>query len=60
MRAARRGALASAALFGGLTVLAAVITPPLTSNVPQLDLPARAALALFSLPGLALLGAGLT
>ena len=60
MRAARRGALASAALFGSLVVIAAVISPPLTSNVRQLDLPAGAAMALFSLPGLALLGAGLT
>jgi hypothetical protein len=60
MRAARRGALASAALFGSLVVVAAVITPPLTSSVPQLDLPAGAAMALISLPGLALLGAGLT
>jgi hypothetical protein len=60
MRAARRGALAAAAIFGGLVVIAAVITPPPTSNVPQLDAQARAMFAVFSIPGLALLGAGLT
>src|SRR5436190_12668264 len=60
MRAARRGALAAAAIFGSLVVVAAVIAPPLTSNVPQLELPGGAMVALFSLPGLALLGAGLT
>jgi hypothetical protein len=60
MHAMRRGALASALIFGSLVVIAAGITPPLTSNVPQLDLPAGAMIALFSLPGLALLGAGLT
>jgi hypothetical protein len=60
MRAARRGAFVSAALFGSLVVIAAVITPPLTSNVPQVDLPRGAMIAVFSLPGLALLGAGLT
>jgi hypothetical protein len=60
MHAARRGAFAAAAIFGSLVVIAAVITPPLTSTVPQLDLPAGAMMAAFSLPGLALLGAGLT
>jgi hypothetical protein len=60
MRAARRGALASAALFGTLVVIAAVITPPLTSTFPQLDLSGGLMIALISLPALALLGAGLT
>jgi hypothetical protein len=60
MRAARRGALAAATIFGGLVAIAAVIAPPFTSTVPQLDLPAGALIALLSLPGLALLGAGLT
>lgn len=60
MHAARRGAFAAAAIFGSLAVIAAVITPPLTSNVPQLDVVEGAMVALFSLPGLALLGAGLT
>ena len=60
MHAARRGALTSAAIFGSLVVVAAVAAPPFLSTVPQLDLPAGAAIALFSLPGLALLGAGLT
>jgi hypothetical protein len=60
MHAARRGALASAVIFGSLVVVAAVIPPPLMSNVPQLDLQVGAMIASFSLPGLALLGAGLT
>ena len=60
MHAARRGAFAAAVIFGSLVVIAAVITPPLTSNFPQLDVVGGAMVALFSLPGLALLGAGLT
>ncbi len=60
MHAARRGAFASAAIFGSLVVIAAVISPPFVPSVPQVDLPAGAMIALFSLPGLALLGAGLT
>ena len=60
MHAARRGAFAAAAIFGSLVVIAAAITPPLTPNVPQLDVVGGAMIALFSLPGLALLGAGLT
>ncbi len=60
MYAARRGAFAAAAIFGSLVAIAAIITPPLTSSVPQLDPEAGAMVALISLPGLALLGAGLT
>jgi hypothetical protein len=60
MRAARRGALASALIFGSLVVVAAVVAPPFLSTVPRLDVLAGAMIALFSLPGLALLGAGLT
>ncbi|HEV8402036.1 MAG TPA: hypothetical protein VGQ31_03290 [Candidatus Limnocylindrales bacterium] len=60
MRAARRGAFAAAVIFGSLVAIAAVITPPLTGDVPRLDPQASAWFALFSLPGLALLGAGLT
>lgn len=60
MRAARRGALASAVIFGFLVVIAAAVAPPLTPALPQMDVLAGAMIALFSLPGLALLGAGLT
>ena len=60
MHAARRGAFAAAVIFGSLVVIAAAITPPLTPNVPQLDVVGGAMIALFSLPGLGLLGAGLT
>ena len=41
-------------------MIAAVIAPPFTSNVPQMDVSAGVLIALFSIPGLALLGAGLT
>ena len=60
MHAARRGAFAAAAIFGSLVVIASVIPPPLVPSVPQMDLPAGIVIALFSMPGLALLGAGLT
>ncbi len=59
MHAARRGAFIAAAIFGSLVVIASIVPPPL-SSVPQMDLPAGIVIALFSLPGLALLGAGLT
>ncbi len=60
MHAARRGAFAAAAIFGSLVVIASVVPPPLVASVPQMDLPAGIVIALFSMPGLALLGAGLT
>jgi hypothetical protein len=59
MHAARRGAFAAAGIFGSLVVIASVV-PPSVASVPQMDLPAGIVIALFSLPGLALLGAGLT
>jgi hypothetical protein len=60
MRSARRGALVAALIFGTLVIAATVIAPPFVSYVPGTDLPVGALIALFSLPGLALLGAGLT
>ena len=60
IRAARRGALASAAVFGSLVVVAAVLAPVATSSVPGADVLAGVLIALFSLPALALLGAALT
>jgi hypothetical protein len=60
MRAARRGAIASAGIFGSLVAVASVVATPFTATVPQLDAPGGVIIALFSLPGLALLGAGLT
>jgi hypothetical protein len=60
IRVARRGALASAVIFGGLEVVATVLAWPVAAETRGADLLAGAALALFSLPGLALLGAGLT
>ena len=60
IRAARRGALAAAVIFGSLEVVATVVSMPVDSaqsaGSPALGL----MLALFSLPALALLGAGLT
>ena len=60
IRAARRGALAAAVVFGSLEVVATVVSTPVDSaqsaGSPALGL----MLALFSLPALALLGAGLT
>ncbi len=60
IRAARRGALAAAVIFGSLEVVATVVSTPVDSaqsaGSPALGL----MLALFSLPALALLGAGLT
>lgn len=60
IRAAKRGALIAAFLFGILVVVAAVVAPPI--GAPSLDraIAAGVVAALFSLPGLALLGAGLT
>jgi hypothetical protein len=60
MRAARRGALASAAIFGILVVVAVVIAPPFGTPLPGTEILRGTMVALFSLPGLALLGAGLT
>ena len=61
IRVARRGALAAAVIFGALEVLATVVGSPVRSGswrMPHRSLGLM--LALFSLPALALLGAGLT
>ncbi len=60
IRAARRGALVSAVIFGGLEVVATVVALPVATETPGWSFGAGVILALFSLPGLALLGAGLT
>jgi len=60
IRAARRGALAAAVIFGSLEVVATVVSMP--GDSPSLGASSTIGLmlALFSLPALALLGAGLT
>ena len=60
IRAARRGAFGSALIFGSLEVVATIVAPPVADSTPGGDLVAGVMLALLSLPGLALLGAGLT
>jgi hypothetical protein len=60
IRAARRGALASAAIFGALEVLAAALAVPAGSRFSGAELLVGLTLAVLSLPALALLGAGLT
>ena len=60
IRAARRGALVSAVIFGVLEVVATAVTPPVASGFPGADLLGGAILTVLSLPALALLGAGLT
>ena len=60
MRVARRGAIASAVIFGMLVAIAVALAPPFPSTTPELGPFAGAIVAMFSLPGLALLGAGLT
>ncbi len=60
MRAARRGAFASAVIFGILVVVAVVVGLSTLGPLPGLDVIAGVFVAAFSLPGLALLGAGLT
>ena len=60
IRAARRGALLAAVIFGGLVLVAALVAPPLASSTPGVDLAAGVVITVASLPALALLGAGLT
>lgn len=60
IRHARRGALAAAFIFGILVVVAAEVAPPVATTAPGIDTVAGSLIALISLPGLALLGAGLT
>jgi hypothetical protein len=60
IRSARRGALASAVIFGIIEVVATVVAPPVAPPTLETDLLGGIAIALFSLPGIALLGAGLS
>jgi len=60
IRAARRGALAAAVIFGSLEVVATVVSVPVDSAQPANSPMVGLMYALFSLPALALLGAGLT
>jgi hypothetical protein len=59
IRAARRGALASAVIFGVIEVVATVVAPPAPATL-EADLLGGIVIAVFSLPGIALLGAGLS
>jgi hypothetical protein len=59
IRAARRGALAAAVIFGSLEVVATVVAMPAEAPVDASSV-VGLMLALFSLPAIALLGAGLT
>lgn len=60
IRAARRGALLAAVIFGGLVLVAALVAPPLASSTPGVELASGVVIAIASLPALALLGAGLS
>ena len=60
IRAARRGALAAAVIFGSLEVVATMVGMPGDSGLSGAGPTIGLVLALFSLPALALLGAGLT
>lgn len=60
IRAARRGALASTVIFGPLVLLATLAVPLASTRFADAESVLRFAIALISLPGLALLGAGLT
>jgi hypothetical protein len=60
IRAARRGALVAAAIFGSLEVVATAVSIPVDSALAAVSPTLGLMLALFSLPALALLGAGLT
>jgi len=60
IRAARRGALVAAVIFGSLEVVATVVSMPGDSRLSGFSSTIGLLLALFSLPALALLGAGLT
>lgn len=60
IRAARRGALVSAVIFGALEIVATAVTTPVASGFPGADLLSGAILTVLSLPALALLGASLT
>ena len=60
IRVARRGALAAAVIFGALEIVATVAAVPADSLLADARPLLGFGLALFSLPALALLGAGLT
>jgi hypothetical protein len=60
IRAARRGALVAALIFGALEVLATIVAIPVGSQLAGAEPLVGLILALLSLPALALLGAGLT
>ena len=60
IRVARRGAMAAAVIFGALEIVATVVSVPADSMVADARPFLGFGLALFSLPALALLGAGLT
>src|ERR1044072_7771168 len=60
IRAARRGARAAAVIFGSLEVVATIVSSPVESARWEASPTLGLILALFSLPALALLGAGLT
>ena len=60
MRAARRGAFIAAVIFGGMVIVAVVVGLSTVGRMPGLDVFVGLFVAGFSVPGLALLGAGLT
>ena len=60
IRVARRGALAAAVIFGALEIVATVVAVPAGSTLSGAAPLVGLMLALFSLPALALIGAGLT
>ena len=60
IRAARRGALLAAGIFGALVMIAVLRAPADTPSLPSANLFVALAVAAISVPGLALLGAGLT
>jgi hypothetical protein len=60
IRSARRGALAAAVIFGALEVVATDAALPASTGSPDWSIGIGFLVALFSLPALALLGAGLT
>jgi hypothetical protein len=60
IRAARRGAALAAGIFGALVLVAVLRAPEDTPSLPSPNVMGALAVAAFSVPGLALLGAGLT
>jgi hypothetical protein len=60
IRVARRGALLAAVIFGVLVAVAVLRAPAGLPSLPWSDWETASLIAVFSLPALALLGAGLT